>query len=140
MLVSVTDLSLGGLVCPWVRDVSAPGKFTSLCMDHRPTALSCCLLGLSSDAAEWGQSLGYEWVAYGFGCDFSFLSLLRVLYFPWLFTVGVESILMGCTSVEVFWLVGFRPVRSTVVSTHSTGCFGVGQGHCVLAQGMWDGL
>ena len=32
MLVSVTDLSLGGLVCPWVRDVGAPGKVTSLCV------------------------------------------------------------------------------------------------------------
>jgi len=32
MLVSVTDLSLGGLVCPWVRDIRALGKFTSLCV------------------------------------------------------------------------------------------------------------
>jgi len=30
VLVSVTDLSLGGLVCPWVRDVRATCKFTSL--------------------------------------------------------------------------------------------------------------
>jgi len=47
---------------------------------------------------------------------------------------------MGCTSVEVFWFVVFRPVRSSVVSTHSTGHFGVGQGQRVLAQGMQDGL
>jgi len=47
---------------------------------------------------------------------------------------------MGCTSVEVFWFVVFRPVRSSVVSTHSTGRFGVGQGQRALAQGMRDGL
>jgi len=47
---------------------------------------------------------------------------------------------MGCTSVEVFWFVVFRPVHSSVVSTHSTGCFGVGQGQRVVAQGMRDGL
>jgi len=27
VLVSVTDLSLGGLVCPWVRDVRVPGTY-----------------------------------------------------------------------------------------------------------------
>jgi len=90
--------------------------------------------------AEWGQSLGYGWVAYGFSWDFSSLSFVRFLYFPWLFTVGVESFLMGCTSVEVFWFVVFRPVRSSVVSTHRTGRFGVGQGQWVLAHGMRDGL
>jgi len=47
---------------------------------------------------------------------------------------------MGCTSVEVFWFVVFRRVRSSVVSTHSTGGFGVRQGQRVLAQGMQDGL
>jgi len=47
---------------------------------------------------------------------------------------------MGCTSVEVFWFVVFRPVRSSVVSTHITGRFGVGQVLRVLAQGMRDGL
>ena len=47
---------------------------------------------------------------------------------------------MGCTSVEVFWFVVFRPVRSSVVSTHSTGRFGVGQGQRVLSQGMQHGL
>jgi len=47
---------------------------------------------------------------------------------------------MGCTSVEVVLFVVFRPVRSSVVSTHSTGPFGAGQGQRVLAQGMRDGL
>ena len=47
---------------------------------------------------------------------------------------------MGSTSVEVFWFVVFRPVHSSVVSTHSTGHFGVGQGQRVLAQGRRDGL
>jgi len=62
------------------------------------------------------------------------------LYFPWLFTVGVGSFLTGCMSVEVFSFVVFRPVRSSVVSTHSTGRFGVRQGQWVLARGMQDGL
>jgi len=61
------------------------------------------------------------------------------LYFSWLFTVGVGSFLMGCMSVEVFWLVVFRPVRSSVVTTHSSGRFGVGQGQRVLEQQMQDG-
>jgi len=47
---------------------------------------------------------------------------------------------MGCTSVEVFWFVVFRPVCSSVVSTHSTGRFGVGQGQRVLARGVRDGV
>jgi len=47
---------------------------------------------------------------------------------------------MGCTSVEVFWFAVFRPVCSSVVSTQSTGRFGVGQGQWVLAQGMRDAL
>jgi len=46
---------------------------------------------------------------------------------------------MGCTTVEVFCFVVFRPVRSSVVSTHSTRRFGVGQGQRTLAQGMRDG-
>ena len=63
------------------------------------------------------------------------MRFVRFLYFPWLFTVGVGSFLMGCPSVEVFWFVVFRPVRSSVLSTHSTGRFGVGQGQRVLARG-----
>ena len=47
---------------------------------------------------------------------------------------------MGCTSGEVFWCVVFRPVRTSVVSTYSTGPFGVGLGQRVLARGMRDGL
>jgi len=58
-------------------------------------ALFCWLLGPSPAAAEWGQSLGYGWVAYEFGWDVSSLSLLWFVYFPWLFTVGVGSFLMG---------------------------------------------
>ena len=34
----------------------------------------------------------------------------------------------------------FRPVYSSVVSTHSTRHLGVGQGPRVIAQGMRDGL
>jgi len=47
---------------------------------------------------------------------------------------------MGYTSVEVFWFVVFRPVRSSVASTHSTGRFGVAQGQRVSPRGMQDGL
>jgi len=65
---------------------------------------------------------------------------VRFLYFPWLFTVAVGSFLIDCTSVEVFLFIVFWPVRSSVVSTHSTGRFGVRQGQRVLAQGMRDGL
>ena len=97
-----------------------------------PWPLPCC--------GRMGSVVGCGWVAYGFGWDFSSLGFVRFLCFPWLFTVGVVSFLMGCTSVEVFWFVVFRPVRSSVVSTHSTGRFGVRQGQRVLAQGMRDGL
>jgi len=47
---------------------------------------------------------------------------------------------MGCTSRELFWFVVFRPVRSSVVSTHSTRRFGAGQGQRVLPRGMRDRL
>jgi len=46
---------------------------------------------------------------------------------------------MGCKSVEVFWFLLYWLVRCSVVSTHSTGRFGLGQGQMVLAQGMRDG-
>jgi len=75
-----------------------------------------------------------------FGWDFSSLSYLRFLYFPWLFTVRVGSFLMDCMSVEVFWFVVYRPECSSVVSTHRSRRFGVGQGQRVLVHGMWDGL
>ena len=108
MLVSVTDLSLGGLVCHWVRDVRAPGKVTSLCV----------IIGLG----------------------FFFLEFVEV---------SVLSLVVHCCSggfsygLHVgggFWFIEFRPVRSSVVSTDSTGRFGVGQGQRGLAQGMRDGL
>jgi len=60
--------------------------------------------------------------------------------------VSVLSLVVHCWGGEFsyglhvcggfFWFVVFRPVRSSVVSTHSTGRFGVGQGQRVLAQGM----
>ena len=61
----------------------------------------------------------------------------------------VGFFLMGCTSVEGFWFVGFRPVVSLVVSTHSTewvatstqsGFLSTGQGQRVLAREKRDGL
>jgi len=118
----------------------SPRKIYLFVCDHWPTALACWLLGPSPAAVEWGQSLGYGWVAYGFRWYFSSLSILRFLYFPWLFTVGVGSFLMCCTSVEVFSFVVFSPVGSSVVSTHSTGRIGVRQGQTALAQGALDGL
>jgi len=140
VLVSVTDLSLGGLVCPWVRDVRAPGTYigTSQCVIIG--LRRCPARSLAPPLLRQNGVIRGLWVAYGFGWDFSSLGFLWFLYFPWLFTVGVESFLMGCTSAEVFWFVVFRPVRSSVVSTHSTGRFGVGQGQRVLPQGMRDGL
>jgi len=140
VLFSLTDLSVCGLVYPWVWDVSAPGIFTSLCMHHWPTSLSGWLLCPSPAAAEWSQSLGYGWVAYGFGRDFPSLSLLRFLYCPWLISVAVESFLMGCTSVAVFSFLVFRPVRSSVVSTHTTARYGVRHPHPAFARGMRDCL
>jgi len=97
--------------------------------DHWPTALSCG--SLAPPLLRQNGAIRGLWVAYGFGWDFSSLSFVRFLYFPWLFTVRVGGFLLGCTSVEVFWLVVFRPVRSCVVSTHSTRLFGVGQGRRV---------
>jgi len=49
-----------------------------LVCDHWPTALSSWLHGPSPAAAEWGQSLGYGWVAYGLGWDFSSLHIVEV--------------------------------------------------------------
>ena len=60
----------------------------------------------------------------------------------------VGLFLTGGTSVEVFWFVGFRPVVSFVVSTHSTewvatstqsGFLSTGLGHRVLAREKRDG-
>ena len=47
---------------------------------------------------------------------------------------------MVCTFEQVFWSVGFRPISSSVVSTHRTGRFGVGQGQRAFAEGIRDGL
>jgi len=102
VLVSVTDLSLGRLVCPWVLDVSALGNFTSLCMDLWPTALSFWLLGPSPAAAEWGQLLGYGWVASGFGRDFSSMKFVEVSVLSLIVHCRGGGFLMGCTSMEVF--------------------------------------
>jgi len=97
-----------------------------------PWPLPCCGR-MGSVVGLW---VGCFWVRLGF----FFLEFVRFLYFPCLFTVGVGSFLMGCTSVEGFWFVLLRTVCSSVVSTHSTRRFGVGQGQRVLARGTWDGL
>jgi len=60
-----------------------------------PWPLPCC--------GRMGSVVGYAWVAYGFGWDFSSLGFVRFLYFHWLFTVGVGSFLMGGTSGDVFF-------------------------------------
>ena len=72
-------------------------------MDLWPTSLSCLLLGPSPAAAAWGQSLDYRWVAYGFGWDFSSLSLLCFLYSPWLFTVGVGGLFLWAAHLWRFF-------------------------------------
>jgi len=54
--------------------------------------------------------------------------------------LGLNVCPLGYRSVEVFWFVVFRPVRFSVVSTHSTTHFGVRQGQRVLAQGIWNAL
>ena len=80
--------------------------------------------------------MGCLWVQLGFFfLEFCEVSVLSLVVHCW-----GGGFLMGCTSVEVFWFVVFRPVRCSVVSTHSTGRFGVGLGQRVLAQGMRDGL
>ena len=45
------------------------------------------------------------WVAYGFGWDFSSLSMLRFVYFPWLFTVGVGVFLKAARLWRFFGLL-----------------------------------
>ena len=57
---------------------------------------------------------------------FFFLEYVEVSVLSLLVHCWGGGFFYGCTSVEVFWLVGFRPVRSSVVSTHSTGRCGVG--------------
>ena len=110
-----------------------------LVCDHWPTALSCWLLGPSPAEAEWGQSLGYGWVAYGFGWDLSSLSFVGVSVLSLVVQCWGGGFAYGLHVCGGFWFVVFRPVRSSVVSTHSTGRFGVGQGPRVLSRGMRDG-
>ena len=140
VLVLVTDLSLGGLVCSWVQEVRAPGKFTSLCviigLQHCPAGLLAPPLLRQNGVSCWAM----DGLLMGSAGIFLPCVLLRFLYFPWVFTVGVGGFLMSCTPVEVFWFVEFRPVGSSVVSTHSTRRFDVRQGPRVLPQGMRDGL
>jgi len=98
-----------------------------------PWSLPCC--------GKMGSVVGL-WV----GC----LRVQLGFFFLEFVEVSVLSLVVQCwgggfsyglhTSVEVFWFVVFRPVRSSVVSTHSTERFGVGQGQRVLARGMRDGL
>jgi len=72
-----------------------PGTFTSRMWCH-PMSLSCWLLDLFPFSKEWGSSLGYGWVDYGFGLRcISFLDGLKVFlilrvclftvrgFFPW---------------------------------------------------------
>jgi len=101
-------------------------------------ALSCWLLGPSPAVAEWSHSwaVGCLWVRLGF----FFLEYVEVCVLSLVVHCWGGGFLKGCTSVEVFWFVVFRRVRSSAVSTHSTGRFGVGQDQRVLAQGMRDGL
>ena len=73
-----------------------------------------------------------------FFLEFVEVSVLSLVVHSW---GGGFSYGLHCTSLEVFFLfIVFRPVRSSVVSTHSTGRCGVGQGQQVLAQWMRDGL
>jgi len=77
------------------------------------------------------------------------LSVWLGLFFLEFVEVSVLSLVVYCWGGESsyglhvsggFWFVVFTPVRSPVVSTHSTGRFGVGQGRMGLAQAMRDGL
>ena len=97
------------------------------------------LLGPSPATAECGYSwaVGCLWVRLGFFflefCEVSVLSL-GVHCWGGEFSYGLHI------GGGFFWFILFRPLRSSVVSTHSTGRFGVGQGQRALAQGMRDGL
>jgi len=99
-----------------------------------PTALSCWLLVPSTTVAEWGQSLGYGRVAYGFSWDFAALELVEVSSLSLVSHCWGRELSYGLSFSGPFFLfVVFRPVRSFVVSTHSTWHLGVGQGQRVLA-------
>ena len=59
VLVSVTDLSFRGLVCPWVPDVRAPGTFTSLCviigLRHCPAGFLAPPLLRQNGVSDWAM-------------------------------------------------------------------------------------
>jgi len=67
-------------------------KYLLVC-DHWPTASSCG--SLAPPLLRQNEVIRGLWAAYGFGWDFSSLSFVRFLYFPWLFTVGVGSFAYG---------------------------------------------
>ena len=91
---------------------------------------------LRQNGVSRGLWVGCLWVRLGFYfLEFVEVSVLSLVVHCWggAFSYGLHD----CGG---FWFVVFKPVRSSVVSTHSTGCFGVGEGQRVLAQGMRDGL
>jgi len=95
------------------------------------------LPGRGSMGSVVGLWVGCLWVEPGFFfLEFVEVSLFSLVVHCW----GRGFFLIGCTSIELLWFVVFRPVRSFVVSTHSTGRLGVGQGQRALARGMRDGL
>jgi len=111
VLVMVSDFPLGNFAC-----LPCPGNTTTV----PPSTFTA--LGVAVDGC-FSILLGVEVSLLSYDC-----SLLGLCVFP-----------LGCTTIEVFWFVVFRPVRSSVVSTHSTGHLGVGQGQRAFAQGMRDG-
>ena len=125
-----------------MRDVIAPGpsdRIASFCVMMAydfvllaDLSLPCC--------SRMGLVIGL-WV----GClrvqlGFFFLELFEVSVLSLVVHCWDGGFLMGYTSVEVFWFTVFRPVCSSLVSTHHTGLFGVRQSQRALAQGMRDGL
>jgi len=98
-----------------------------------PWPLPCCGR-MGSVVGLW---VGCLWVRLGFFfLEFVEVSVLSLGVHCW----GGEFSYRLHVCGGFFWFFVFRPVRSSVVSTHSTGRFGVGQGQRALAQGMRDGL
>ena len=97
-----------------------------------PWLLPCC--GRMGSFVGCGLLMGSAGIF--FFLEFCAVSVLSVVVHCW----GVEFFLWAARLWRFFWLVVFRPVRSSVVSTHSNGRFGAGQGQRVLAPGMRDGL
>jgi len=140
LLVSVTDLPLGSLLCPSPRDIEPPGTFSfcAWCLAYSffPAGSLVPLLLRQNRVSHWAMG----GLLTGSAGIILLLSWLMFPYFPWLFTYGMGSFPIGCTSAEVFCFVVFRPVHSSLVSTHGTRHLGVWQGQRVLAQGMQGGL